>query len=181
MHPPQRPQRRRARDGELDHPDPPAGADHARELSQRRQPVVDVAQQVGEREAVELCIGERKPLGLAAHEAHALVQLGRGGEARPRSREHLLALIEPDDAASSTPREREGHHPGAGSNVDDALPRLRIHRGDHRPPPPGILAKAQRGTHAVVMAWESGEQLKRVALARGQRGFRRHGHLVPQA
>src|ERR1019366_3133133 len=48
---------------ELERCDPPTRRDDARELAQRGRWIVDVAQQVGEGQMVELAVGERQLLG----------------------------------------------------------------------------------------------------------------------
>ena len=145
------------------------------------RPVLDVAQQVGEGEVVELRRRRTAAARPRRARAHALAQPGVAAQPRPRAREHLLALVEPDDlhpprrtsAAATMPvpvATSSTRCPGCGSTAATIAA-----------PPARILAEAQRRAGAVVVARESGEQLERVALARGQRGFRKHGHLVPQA
>ena len=63
--------------------------------------------------------------------------------------------------------------------------RARIDRGDHRPPPAGILEEAERRTQLVVAARQLLEQLQRVLLARRAwcraqlgAGLQRRLHLV---
>ena len=85
VHPPQRRAAAASGDAELDHPDPPARFDHARELAHRRGAVVDVAQQVGERQRVELAVGERELLGLALDERDARRSSGCSRQAAARA------------------------------------------------------------------------------------------------
>src|SRR5881397_2170578 len=61
---------------ELERRDTTAGSYDARELAQGRSRIVDVAQQVGEREVVELAVRERESLRLAADERDEPVQRG---------------------------------------------------------------------------------------------------------
>ena len=59
------------RNAELERGDRPSGFDDPRELGERRGGIVDVAQQVGEGQVVELGVGERELLGLAGDVAFA--------------------------------------------------------------------------------------------------------------
>ena len=106
------------------------------------------------------------------------------GEAASRARApaSICSLwSSPTTRASSAPRETEGHHPGAGRHVEDALSRLRIDRRDHRPAPTGILAEAQHGTHAVVMAWQSRRTGPARGACAGTAGFPKARPTVSQA
>ena len=71
--------------------DPAAGPDHPRELAERGRRIVDVAEEIGEGEVVELAVGEWQRLGLA------LDQLDAVGERRSpasfaRARSSIAAL-----------------------------------------------------------------------------------------
>ena len=71
---------RHMRDPELDHPNPPAGPQHARELGQATRRLFDVTQEIAERDGVERGLGEREPL--------------RGGEHRVRpTRERFVNVV----------------------------------------------------------------------------------------
>src|SRR5205085_7862576 len=91
-----------------------AGPYDSRELAQGRSRIVDVAQQVGEGEVVELAVPEREPLGLAAHERDEPLQRGVARELGASHREHLGALVQPDDRAAVAPCERSGYQSRAG-------------------------------------------------------------------
>ena len=164
-------QRGRLGNAELHHPDPSVRLDHAGELAHRRRPVVDITQQVRERERVEFAVVEGELFGLALHEGHAALELGALGQVTARHREHVLALVEADDLAAA-PRQRERDEPSAGRDVEHALTREWIDLIDQGGAPPRILAEAEHGAHPVVSAREAGEQLERVPLALGRRGLR---------
>ena len=117
---------------ELQRGHPAARAHDAGQLAHRRRRILDVAQQVGERQRVEARVLERQALGLPLDELHTRA-LAR--EARPRSGEHLRALVETDDGAVRTSAQLGSDHPRAGRDIEDPLPCLRRHRVDERAPP----------------------------------------------
>ena len=166
---------------ELDHPDPPARLDDASELTHRRRTVVDVAQQIGEREGVELTVGERQPLGLAADERDSRGERRGLGQSCPRDGEHRLALVEPHDLAVAATGKRERDQPGAGRDVEQALAGTRLNGGNQRAAPARVLAEAQDRTHQVIAARQTGEQRQRLMLARRGRGVRGRCHRGAQA
>ena len=170
VHTPQPAQRRDRRDAELEHPDPAAGLDHAGELAHGARPIIDVAQQVGEREGVELAVGERQPLGLAGDERDPLSQPGHGGQPRARRGQHGLTLVQADDLASALAHELGGDHAGPCRDIEDALAGRRMQAGDQRPAPAGVLSEAEHRAHAVIAGRKAGEEAQRVALARRSRG-----------
>ncbi len=114
---------------------------------------------------VELAIGERQPLGLAFEQRDPRCELRRARQARPRRREHLGALVEADHLDVVATHERAGDKTGAGRHVEHPLARARLHRRNHRGAPPRILAKAEHGAGAVVVAGQAGEQRQRVLFA----------------
>ena len=77
-----------ARNAELEVRDRPARAHDAGELGERGGRIVDVAQEVGEREVVERGVGEGDRRGGRLHELDAVA------EPAPRHGEHVRALIE---------------------------------------------------------------------------------------
>jgi len=87
------------RNAELDHPDPAARLHHSRELAHRRRAVVDVTQQVGERERVEFRVGKRKPLSLALDQTHPGGEPGIPIDPGAGSGQHRLTLVESHDLA----------------------------------------------------------------------------------
>ena len=107
-----------ARQAELDHRNATAGLHDARELVHRGCRIVDVAQQISEREVIELFVGERQALRPRFDDP--LVDTVAG----PRHVQHVHALIEPDDGAAVAIVERLRDHPGAGRDVEDAVRRL---------------------------------------------------------
>ncbi len=163
---PQRAPRLNRRLAELERRDPSARLDDARQLAQRRGRIIDVAQQVGEGEVVELAVGERQPLGLTLEQRDARCELRRAGQTRPRRGKHLRALIEPDHLDAVAVHEVAGDHPGAGRHIEHPLARARVERRHHRRPPARVLTEAQRGPDSVIVARQAGEQRKRMLLAR---------------
>ena len=163
--PPQRAQDGSRRDAELQRRDATARRDDAGQLAQRRGRVVDVAQEVGERQVVELAVGERQPLGLADPQRDARAQQVVVLDPGARPCEHRLALVDPDDRAAVPAHERRGDHPGPGRDVQHAVLRSGLDRGDHRAPPARVLAEAQGRADAVVVARQAREQRERVLLA----------------
>ena len=151
---------------ELQRGDAPAGPHDARELAQRRRRIVDVAQQVGERQVVELAVGERQALRLAVDERHAPRERPRRARAAPgrrrasrrsgrarrrstRSGARAPAATSPVPVATSSTR-----RPGGASTASTIARRQR-----------GSCPKLKRGGDTVVVARQPGEQLERVALA----------------
>ena len=153
---------------ELHHPDPPAGFDHPGQFAHRRRAVVDIAQQVGERQRIELAVGERQPLGFASARrspgtpaAQARPAGPGAGRASPRS-DPAPTTSQPPRCASS-----KATSPVPGGDIEDALTRAWIDCPHHRPAPARVLAEAEHGAHAGVLRREPGEQLQGVTLARG--------------
>ena len=55
------------------------------------------------------------------HQLDALAELRLFSQLPARVREHLLALVEPNDGASVAPDELSRDEAGAGSDVEDAI------------------------------------------------------------
>ena len=147
-----------ARQAELLHRDDAAGSHDASELAQRRGDVVDVAEEVRERQRVELGVGERERLGAA------LAQLDPLREARVRDplapgREHLRALVDPDDRALGRgARELDRDGGRAGGDVEHAACVRRDPRDEERAPA-RVLAEREEPGVTVVRRPERREQL----------------------
>src|SRR3954452_4393361 len=166
---PQRVGRRRRRYGELERRDAAAGPHHARKLAQRRTRIIDVAQQIGEREVVELAVAEREPLGLAADEGDEPFERRLAGELGASDREHLGALVQPHDGASVAAYERPRYQSRAGRHIQHAVASARVNGRDHRPPPARILPEAQHRADPFVVTWQPGKQLAGVTFSRANR------------
>ena len=160
-----------ARHGELEHRDRPAGPHDARELAQRRRGIVDVAQEIGERERVELAVVERQLLGAALAQLDARREAG-ALDARAAGREHLGALV---DAR----RRVQSGCARASSIATAAVPRRDVeHARRVRPATRETRNRRQRGSCpnessarvAVVGRPERREELARVARSRGGLG-----------
>ena len=91
-----------------------------------------------------------------------------GERARRAARrgQHLGALVEPDHRDAVAAHEIARDHPGPGRHVEDPLAGAGVERRHHRRPPARVLAEAQRGADAVVVARQAGEQRERLPLAR---------------
>ena len=113
------------REPELEHRDRAAGPDDARQLAQGRGGVVDVAQEVGERQRVEGAVVEREAVGAALDEPH-LLRRRRELHAPARDLEHLRALVEPDDGAALLPHELERDGRSACRDVEDGARGRRV-------------------------------------------------------
>src|SRR5258706_5534428 len=142
---------------ELDHRDPAAGLHHARELAHGRGGVLDVPQEIRERQMVERLVRERDALGPSFDE------LLEDAGPLPRDREHVGALVEPDDAAAVAPHKRLGDHARAGRDVEHAIAGTRSDRVDERAAPARILAEREDRTDAVVRPADAGEDAFRIA------------------
>ena len=98
-----------ARHAELEHRDRPAGPHDAHELAQRRSGVVDVAQEIGEGQRVELRVVERQRLRAALAQLDPPAEPARATRARPAA-SISGALVDPDDrparAAGEPDRDR---------------------------------------------------------------------------
>src|SRR5207253_10724212 len=123
--------------------DRPARAHDARELAQRRERVVDVAQEIRERESVELRVAERELLGARLHEAHAVRPPARG-------REHLRALVDADDGAAVLPDELAPDQPRPRRDVEHRLSGPDVDARDEEAAPARILAEGQQRAVTVV-------------------------------
>ena len=158
------------RDAELQHRHRSTRTHDAGELAERRGRVVDVAQQVGDGQGVERCVGERQRLG------SSLVQLDPRGEpagsdASARDGEHVGAPVDADDRAAVLPDELERDRARAGGDVQHACVRSEIEPRDQEPTPAWVLAEREKPRIAVVRGAERREEGRRDAAAR----LRRHG------
>ena len=162
---PERPPRS-AREAELEHGDRAAGPYDTNELAQRRRHVVDVAEEVREREGVELRVGERQGLG------SSLAQLDPVAEPAAldpvaAGREHLQALVDADDGpARLGQRELDRDRRRAAGDVEHAggVPG---DPGDEERAPARVLAEGKQPRVPVVRRPERREQIARVARAGG--------------
>ena len=164
---PEGPPQRRVGQAELQRGDPTAGLTTRASSAQGRRRVVDVAQQVGEGQVVELAVGERQPLGLALDQLDPRRELGPPASARRAPASMSRALVEarrPSSRSRAPSAARPGRcrsrrrAPGRSGGVD---------RRDHRPPPARVLPEAERPPAKVVAALEAREQRQRAALALG--------------
>ena len=128
--------------------------------------IVDVAQQVGERERVELAVGKRQLLGLAADQFEAPGQRRIACQPGSGAGQHVLTLVEADDAAAAAPDQLGRNHPRPRGDVEHALIWASGDPVHQRTAPARILAEAHQGADAVIARRELGEQLQRVALTR---------------
>ena len=125
---------RHRRDAELERGDRPARLHHPGQLGERRRRVVDVAEQVGERERVEGGVLEGQRLRAALDELDAVAE-ACALDARAAGGEHVGALVDADDACSR-----------AGGRARSRRPRCRWRRRARGCP--GRRRRARRGSAA---------------------------------
>src|SRR4029079_17270772 len=137
-----------------------AGTDDARELAHRRGRVVDIAEEVREREMVEGGIGEGKRVGRRLDELHAIA------EALAGEGQHLRALVEArhPEAASE---ERLGDEPGTRRDVEH-VPAIRRQALDEEPAPARILPERESRSDTVVGRAERREERPGMAASLGE-------------
>src|SRR5207248_558770 len=92
-------------------------------LGERPARVVDVAEQVGERERVEGLVREGQTLGARLDELDIRQPLAR-------DREHLRALVEADHSAALLPDQFRDDQAGSGGNVEGAVAFRCAYRGE---------------------------------------------------
>ena len=145
----------------------PAG--RLRQLAEGRLRVVHVAEEVREREPVERRVVERQPLGLALDELDAVAEAG-GVDAPPSLREHLAALIDPDDAAPRTARQLDRDRRGPGRHVQ------------HRVVRPDLHPRRGSGASAGPVRRRGGSRTGRTSAQRGEEveGLLLHAVYFPQ-
>ncbi len=132
---------------------------------ERRRRVLDVAEQVGEGQMVELAVAERQRLRLTPHQLDARRKSRIALEPPPCPGEHVGALVESDDAAAVGANERLGHEARAGRDVEDAIALGGADGRHHRPPPARVLAEAEERPEGVVARGQPREELERLLLA----------------
>src|SRR5262249_53529224 len=140
------------RDCELEARNRPAGPHDPRELAKGGGGILDVAQEVRERERVELAVAEGKLVGAR------LDELGSAARAPPRLGEHAGALVDADDRAAVARDQCTRHEPGAGGDIEDAALRARVDPRDEEAPPPRVLAEGENRGAALVRGAERSEQ-----------------------
>ena len=151
---------------EFEHRDRSTGPDDASELAHRRRRILDVPEQVRERQSVEGVVCEGKALRAPLDELDFFGEPGLGHAVATRV-EHLPALVEAHDAAAGPAGELDGDRRRASGDVENGVVRADIHPRDEEPAPTRILAEGEEAGVAVVGRAERREQLDRV-----------HGHRV---
>ena len=131
------------RQHELERGDATTGLHDPGQFAERGAWILDVADQVGEREVVEIAVAEGQGLGFAANQRDVLRQPGVRIELCPSPGEHLGALVKTDHRAVVAAHERSGHHARASGNVEDAVARGGTDLAHHRTTPAGVLAEAE--------------------------------------
>src|SRR6266699_2554503 len=129
----------------------------ARELPQGRARIVDVAEQVGDRERVERGVLERQVLSAR------LDQLYRCGQVLARDREHLRALVDADDRAAVLAEQLPCDRARAGRDVENFVARACLDSRDEKPAPLRVLSERKQPGVALVVGAERGEELERAA------------------
>ena len=147
---------------ELESGNRPAGPDHAGQLGEGRRGIVDVAEEVRERERVERRVREGKVIGVAVDE----LDLGRDSLARHR--EHLHALVEAHHAATLPAYELDRDRAGARGDVEHGVARRCGDAPDEEAPPAAVLAEREQPRIAVVRRSQRREQADRVPPSLGE-------------
>ena len=154
------------RDPELQHRDDAAGPNGSRQLPQRRGGIVDVAQEIGERDRIELPVGARQRLRAPLAELDSAAELCTL-DAFAADGQHLDALVDADDRPR---RRRQGEldrdGARAGGHVQHAL-RIRGHARDEEPAPARVLSERERTRVAVVRRAERCKEPACLACPRG--------------
>ena len=144
----------------------PPGAHDAGKPGERRRRVVDVAEQVGERQPGEARLGERKLLRPPLLEPNARAET-RLLDPRAPFCEHLRALVDPDHRAAVATRELDRHRSRAGGHVEHDFARRGLDPRDEEAPPARVLPEAQQRRVAVVGGAERSEEIARPPGALG--------------
>ena len=147
-----------ARHAELEARDRPAGLHDSRELAQRRRRVVDVAQQVGERERVELAVLERQRRARRPPAGEPCASPRRAPPVAAPSSSISGALVDADDVAVLLAHELERDRGGAGGDVEHRVGRPRVDPRDEEAPPARVLAEREHRAPAVVGRAERREE-----------------------
>ncbi len=143
--------RRSAGNAELERGDDTSSPDDPRELAERGARVVDVPEEVGERDVAERMVGRRDRLGGSLDERDAVSEPATG------DREHLGALVQPrDPEAAAQELGRDEPRPGRDVEHVPAVPR---EPRDEEASPERVLAEGERGADTVVRGAEWGEEL----------------------
>ena len=146
---------------ELEHRDRSARTHDAGELAHGRCGIVDVAEQVGERQAVEGRVVERKLLGGSLDELDAVGEAG-GSDTAAAGLEHVAALVEADDAAAGAPDELDRDRGRAGGDVENRGLVTHVHPRDEEAAPARVLPEREEPGVAIVGRGKRREQLDRV-------------------
>ncbi len=146
---------------ELEHRDRAARPHDAGELAQGRFGVVDVAEQVGERQPIEGRVVERKLLRGSLDELDPIAEAG-GLDAAAAGLEHLAALVEADNVAAGAPDELDCDRRGPGGDVENGVLRPDVQPRDEEAAPARVLAEGEEPGVAVVGRSKRREQLDRV-------------------
>jgi len=155
-------------DEELEHRDASAGFDDAGQLGERRAGVVDVAEEVGERQRVEARVREGKRLGPRLVEGDPLARTGGVGSCSAGG-QHLGALVDTDHPAAIAADELERDGAGATGDVEHDVPWIRLDARDEERPPARVLPEAEETRVPVVRVRQRREKLARMPVALAER------------
>jgi hypothetical protein len=146
-----------AREPELERRDSPAGPDDARQLAQCRRGLLDVAEEVREREPVERAVLERKLVRAALDEPDPFRQPSCF-DLPVACGQHLGALVEADDPAACLPDEldRDGCRPRR--HVEHFVAGPGLDPRDEEAAPAWVLAEREQTAPAVVRRPERREE-----------------------
>ena len=161
------------RQAELEHRHGSAWSDDAGELAHRGGDVVDIPEEVCERDGVELRVGERQLLGARLAQLDAVAQ-ARTLASFASCGEHLLALVDADDRPAAVGAGKLDRAGGGSTRDVEHAPRLRRDPGHEERAPAWVLAEGEEARVAVVRRAERREEL--ACVARACRGL--HGRIL---
>jgi hypothetical protein len=132
-------------------------ANDTRELAERCGRIIDVAQEVRDREAVEAAVRERHRFGTSLDEVDPAGE-SCSFDSTSTLGKHLRALVDPDDVAAVASSEPDRDRSRAGRDVDDGLAGGGRDTRDEKAPPKGVLPEAEERRIPIVRRRERGEQ-----------------------
>ena len=149
-----------SREPELERRDCPAGPDDTRELAERSRGLLDVAEEVREREPVERAVLKRQLHRASLDEPDPFRQ-PRYLDPTAANVQHLGALVEADDLAARLPRELDCDGRRSSRHVEHLVAGPGLDSRDEEAAPARILPEREQTAPAVVCRPERREELSR--------------------
>ena len=134
------------RQTELERRHDPTGSHDPRQLGKCDYRILDVADQVRERERVERAVGKRKLLGAALAQRDPVGQAG-GLDPRLRAGEHLGLWSMPTTRQPFCRDELDRHRGRPGRHVEHRAVGPALDPGDEEPPPARVLSQRAAGSN----------------------------------